>query len=113
MTDKNFNKTAGLFTTSRASRAVISAVMPKGKNITWGISQDNKGNITLQCSPFVLSQVTPGYVYVLGDKERAEKDEDGLAHQFKYNTAQTPKLVVPVTIDDFYALGGKIELVQS
>jgi len=112
LSDKSFNKTESVFATSSAARAVISAIMPKGKNIKWGTLQDDEGNVTLQCSSFVLNQVKPGYVYVMGDKEKAEKDEDGPSHQYKYNSAQEPKLVIPVTIDDFVTLGGKIEIIQ-
>ena len=110
LSEKVFNKTESIYATSSAARAVVSAIMPKGKGIEWGTFQDSEGNITLNCTKAVLEQVQPGFVLVLGEKNKAIKDEEGGSTQYKYNEPRVPLLKIPVTFDDFKALGGKVEL---
>lgn len=112
ISNKDFNKTESVYATSSATRAVVSAIMPKGKGVGWGTLQDNEGNVTIRCNQEVFDQIKPGLVYILGHKEKAEKDEDGPSHQFKYNEAQEPLLVVPVNFEDFQRLGGKVEIIE-
>lgn len=111
LSEKEFNKTESVFATSSAARAVLSAIMPKmGKGtIEWGTHQDGKGHTFLRCNEQVLTQVRPGFVYVLGEKEHALKDEEFGSTQYKYNHSVIPLIAIPVSLEDFQNLGGKIE----
>lgn len=110
MSDEVFNKTESVYATSSAARAVVSAIMPKDEG-SWGTLQDGEGNITLVCSQTVLDQIHPGFVMVLCDRDKAIKDENPVSNQYKYDEAKVPLLTIPVTLEDFKNLGGKIEVI--
>ncbi len=109
---KEFNKSKSVYATSSAARAIVSAIMPKGKALEWGTLQDSEGNITIRCNKEVYEKIGSGFVHVLGHKEDAKADSDTLSNQFKYDAPQTPHLIIPVSKIDYEQLGGKFEIIK-
>lgn len=112
---KTYNNDTAVFGTTKPEAAVIFGVMPidipdevKGGQ-AWSIGEKEDSTIVATIPtnwlPYIEGNV--GTVYVLD----GDKFETSPIWQTKSHEEVTPVESVTVTLDDFYALGGKIEWV--
>ena len=109
-----FKNSLGVFANTSALRAIASAIMPNRTKLTkgdyWGTIEDNQGNVTVKCSNSVREKIGDGFVHVLGNKNQALQEPITGSTQYRYDTQQESKLVVPVTVKDFEKKGGRFEI---